>query len=211
MPRPKFTVEATVLVPTTDGRRLKIAAGVTGTFGLEGKAPYEVRPETSSILLALNVNTDRGQSFRATRLLTSSLLLDSWRQEEVGHLCRPDQVPQWPSPHAPLEKVRISWAQALLVVAAPQRENPGLWEPRLLDLSNRQTEAALHVVGDSIYTVLRLSDDANEPCALLRSRQIATMVLMPSLLGPHAQASVPTILVDTGEAEAPMPGVQLEP
>jgi hypothetical protein len=203
-----------VLLAIDDGRHLRIGSGgLAGVFRLEGEPPHEIRPETSSVVLALYVSDEEGRVFKATRPLTASLLLESWRAGEVGHLTRLDQVPRW-RPPAPSESsfdtVKIFWAGARLVVAGQQRENPDLSEPQILDLTGREINAVLYPGADSLTAVLRLTDELGGLAGFFTSQQIATTVLMPSLLGAGARAYEPTVLVDTGRIETPTPGVRLE-
>jgi hypothetical protein len=212
--RARFALGTDVLLAIDDGRHLRIGrGGLAGEFRLEGGPLYEIRPDTSSVVLALYVSDEEGRVFKATRLLTASLLLESWRAGEVGHLCRLDQVPRWlspPSSESPFDRVKIFWAEARLVVAGQQRENPQLSEPQSLDLTGRETDAMLHPGADSLAAVLRLSDEPGGLSGFFTSQQIATTVLMPSLLGAGARPYEPTVLVDTGRVETPTPGVRLE-
>ncbi|MCC6177957.1 MAG: hypothetical protein IT305_21870 [Chloroflexi bacterium] len=198
-----------------DDRILEVRRGrVECGFDIVASEPFEIGTEASTVALALDLADAQGRVFRATRPLTSAMLADCWEPGHVGHLDELAATWRYPKAPAALERVAIQWgADVRLVVAAPHHdedEKQSLWKPALLELSGRTTESAVWISTAARALLLRvILDEPGRSVGLLSCGPLATMVLMPALLGRAARAGEQARWVDTGRIARPNPGVRV--
>jgi hypothetical protein len=192
-----------------DQRRVRVGVGgLKGRLSLEGDAPYEISPENSSVRLVFTFADDRGFMFRASRAITSRLLADCWRLE-MGLVCTPELNKSWSMAAAvvtTLDRVRIHWEDVQLVTDHYEDN----LRPYLLDLSSQVTLAEIRATPGSLQVRLSLGDEQKHVAAFFSCTGIATMVLLPSLLGSRDHCLAATHLVETGERGEPCQSVTTE-